>query len=323
MLRLPHFVFLILFLSLEFRVGAKSEDSPRLNQIQMKGTHNSYHLSSNLIPWSVFAYSHAPIQTQLAAQGVRQFEFDIHQCAKDDFCVYHIGIIDSRSSCETLRECLLDIELWSRKNSTHHPIFIMLEPKDRESKSENASYFDSLEKQISEIFPKPRLLIPDDVRKGAKTLRAGLRQFGWPKLDDIRGRVVFVLLDDEGHRDNYVLTARSLQNRLMFTLSAPEREDAAIMRIDNPLKFEDRIRELVSAGFIVRTRADDDLKEFNRGDFSRLNAARNSGAQIISTDIPAQIGENPYFVSLPSGNPSRCNPVLTGPNCKSTQIENL
>src|SRR5262245_16488950 len=49
----------------------------RLNHLQAKGTHNSYHIApeGDLIP--ALEYTHMPLDVQLSSQGVRQFELDV------------------------------------------------------------------------------------------------------------------------------------------------------------------------------------------------------------------------------------------------------
>src|SRR5262245_49967547 len=53
------------------------DDVLRLNHLQAKGTHNSYHIApgSDLIPQ--LEYTHAPLEAQLSNQGVRQIELDV------------------------------------------------------------------------------------------------------------------------------------------------------------------------------------------------------------------------------------------------------
>ena len=60
---------------------------------------------------------------------------------------------------------------------------------------------------------------------------------------------------------------------------------------------------------IVRTRADADSVEPSTGDTTRREAALTGGAQIVSTDYPAQVSTYEYYVEIPGGTPTRCNPV--------------
>jgi hypothetical protein len=81
------------------------------------------------------------------------------------------------------------------------------------------------------------------------------------------------------------------------------------------------IEEWVSAGFIVRTRADDNTDEARTGDISQRDRAFASGAQIISTDYyrpdPRYL-TNPdewkdYSVRFENNAVARLNPV-NGPS---------
>ena len=53
-----------------------------------------------------------------------------------------------------------------------------------------------------------------------------------------------------------------------------------------------------------------------------VEKALEIGAQLISTDFPAKVEEYDYWVEIPDGTPSRCNP-LSAPNyCTPEAIEN-
>jgi hypothetical protein len=47
-----------------------------------------------------------------------------------------------------------------------------------------------------------------------------------------------------------------------------------------------------------------------------------SGAQIISTDYPAPVLANGYVVTIPGGEPSRCNLVTAPPERRAHDVEN-
>ena len=61
------------------------DDVLRFNQIQAKGTHNSYHVAAAEPVATAHAYSHAPLWTQLDAFGVRQLELDLHLTRSGSF----------------------------------------------------------------------------------------------------------------------------------------------------------------------------------------------------------------------------------------------
>jgi hypothetical protein len=61
------------------------------------------------------------------------------------------------------------------------------------------------------------------------------------------------------------------------------------------------------------------------GDETRLRAALESGAQLVSTDFP-EVGmsaryDRDYVVALPEGTVARCNPVIRTRGCRSRKLE--
>ncbi len=137
-----------------------------INQLQVIGSHNSYHQAaqqeiadvlSALAPtfWEELDYSHEPLATQLEEYGIRQFELDVFadpegglyssraalplvglpaesgipELEEPGFKVMHIQDFDFGTSCLTLVACLSEIEEWSSANPSHLPIMIMVETK--------------------------------------------------------------------------------------------------------------------------------------------------------------------------------------------------
>jgi hypothetical protein len=139
-------------------------DSLRLNQVQVVGSHNSYHreLSPNeqkvqqqqsagsVDLW----YSHAPISQQLEDQNVRSLELDLFPdpqgglytyplirkltgqgpltdpaMAKPGIKVMHVPDFDYNTNCDTFVVCLRQVKTWSDQNPDHVPIAINLELK--------------------------------------------------------------------------------------------------------------------------------------------------------------------------------------------------
>ncbi|WP_340696702.1 Ca2+-dependent phosphoinositide-specific phospholipase C [Flavobacterium ginsengisoli] len=73
------------------------------------------------------------------------------------------------------------------------------------------------------------------------------------------------------------------------------------------------IEDLVKKGYIIRTRADSDTKEARANDYSHFEAAKKSGAQIITTDyyLPSIFFNSPYQIKYDDGSYVRNNPVTT------------
>jgi hypothetical protein len=145
------------------------EDEVRLNEIQVLGSHNSYHLRPEPDVRAGIAavagermaleldYEHLPLTEQLEEHGIRQFELDVYAdpdggrfadrpalavlgrptesgepaLAEPGFKVLHQVDVDFRSTCLTLVACLTEIETWSSANPDHEPLMIMIETKQQ------------------------------------------------------------------------------------------------------------------------------------------------------------------------------------------------
>jgi len=146
---------------------AASDGDVRINQIQVIGTHNSYHAgltpgvvkllqSANPTALEGLDYSHSGLEDQFD-HGIRQVELDIYGDAqggrfahpfgatlnaggaaafdpqgvmsKPGFKVLHLQDIDYVSNCQPFIACLQSIRAWSRAHPRHVPIFVLVETK--------------------------------------------------------------------------------------------------------------------------------------------------------------------------------------------------
>ncbi len=293
----------------------------RLNQIQVIGTHNSYHLRPPARDSQAPAkannnragYEHAPLDVQLD-RGVRSFELDLHHM-EDGFHVFHMHLVDNRSSCDLFVECLQTVETWSDAHPGHVPISFLLELKDRKQPQVESvlpidgAALDRLDGKILSVFGRERVLVPDDVRGDTGTLEEAVRSTGWPLLEDVRGKVLFILHEWGANRIRYIKDRPSLEGRMMFVNSRPGNPDAATLVLDHPnINY---ISPLVKQGYLIRTRADAGLAEGRQGDTTRRDLAFASGSHIVSTDFPAGEAHKTtgYVVRFPEGCAARRNPV--------------
>ena len=142
-------------------------------------------------------------------------------------------------------------------------------------------------------------------------------------LEESRGKAVFVLLAGGETRDIYVDSHPGLSGARMFTLSDESSSEAAIFSLTDPLGDGEEITRMVSDGYIVRSRADSGGEEADNNDTARRDAALAVGAHSISTDYPAQVEGIDYWVEIPDGTPSRCNPISAPEWCTSSDLESL
>ncbi len=152
-------------------------------------------------------------------------------------------------------------------------------------------------------------------------MREAITTSGWPKLGQTRGKVLFFIDESGKFRDGYTRGGQNLDGRLMFVDSEPDAPYAATFVLNDPIGDASAIQAAVDAGFLVRTRADSDVEEPAAGDTTRREAALASGAQIVSTDFPAKVEAFDYFVEIPGGTPSRCNPRTAPSECTADAIE--
>ena len=319
-----HHLTLALLLALTAPLLSQNK-SMRLNQIQVIGSHNSYHLeptspivrlfTMGRIEWK---YSHRPLEEQFQELGVRQIELDIwpdpdggryaspygagrgvviEELTKPGFKVLHVPDIDYRTTVPTLRVALEQLREWSRANPRHLPILVLFEVKSDvipdplklgfvRPPAITAEDLDELDEEIRAALPAEMLITPDDIRKNSKTLKQALARRGWPKLDDARGKILCAL-DNPGREKRLYLDGHpSLRGRVMFVDSRPGDDYAAFAKINGPVGNVERIQKLVKAGLLVRTRADAHTREAHANDTSRRDAALQSGAHFISTDFP-------------------------------------
>ena len=146
---------------------AASDGDVHINQIQVIGSHNSYHAgltpgvaklikAQNPKAFDELDYSHAALTVQLD-HGIRQVELDIYADAKGGryahpfganfspggqaafdpdgvmkkpgFKVMHLQDLDYISNCQPFIACLSELRAWSRAHPDHTPLFVLVETK--------------------------------------------------------------------------------------------------------------------------------------------------------------------------------------------------
>jgi hypothetical protein len=296
-------------------------------------------------------YSHAPISQQLEDQNVRSLELDLFPdpqgglytyplirkltgqgpltdsaMAKPGIKVMHIPDFDYNTNCDTFVVCLQQVKTWSDQNPDHVPIAINLELKQSDpavvaaggvvAPPWDAANLDSVDTEIRSVFPENEVLTPDDVRKPGLTLEQSVLAKGWPKLNSVRGQVMFYF-DNGGPgeiRDTYTAGKPNLEGRAVFTRGPEGAPDAAVTEVNDPRGTgQAEIQRLVKKGYLVRTRSDEPMATIRDRDYTRLGIALASGAQWVTTDFPvagmAARYDSDFVAKLPGHTPVRCNPV--------------
>lgn len=303
------------------------DEAMALNQIQVIGSHNSYHISNfdqiaDVSPLAVaLDYTHQPLTRQLDG-GLRSLELDVWLQDDGELHVLHFPGFDPISVCDLFTACLTEVHDWSTAHPDHVPLGILVEVKAT-AEELGAHGVDQIDDDIRSVFGEGSLITPDDVRGDRATLADAVPN-GWPTLAEARGRVMFAMDNEDAVRDLYTEGRPSLQGRVLFTSSARGRPDAAFIKLNDPVVDRDKIRRLVAAGYIVRTRADSDVLGAVNGDTVGRRRAFASGSQWVSTDFPATeppARSSGYTVEFPGGGFTRCNVVNAPDRCAGAALE--
>jgi len=285
-------------------------DRASFASLRYLATHNSYRRSSDALRlfyiglveplWPAkLAYSHPSLTVQLDS-GIRSLELDVRAREKG-FALAHVPLVDDRTDEPDFALALEELAIWSGRNPGHVPLVLILELKDDYSfldpslKKWDAPALDRLDAALRAGLG-PKLLSPDELRGEAWTL--ALLERGWPRLGDIRGRIIVVLHEDETLRRLYTEGRPSLEGRAMLDCAPPGSPDEAVAILNDPVGDAPEITARSARGVLVRTRADADLERSSE----LLVAALASGARIVSTDFPpGRPASDGYVAALPGG----------------------
>ncbi|MEJ7585097.1 MAG: Ca2+-dependent phosphoinositide-specific phospholipase C, partial [Acidimicrobiales bacterium] len=212
-------------------------------------------------------YTHAPLTEQLEDQKVRVLELDVYvdtaggryddpvfrrqaglgpydepAMSEPGIKVFHEQDIDYHSRCVTLELCLTEIRTWSDEHPEHVPLAINIQfrdgpivfavPDQAIPEKWDTAQLDALDAEITDVFPRERIITPDDVRGGLPTLAAAVEAGQWPTLGESRGKVIFLMINPEPYRTLYLQGHDGLRGRVLFTNAAPGQPDAAYFGID-------------------------------------------------------------------------------------------
>lgn len=268
-----------------------------------------------------FDYTHPPLEEQFDEYGVRGIELDIYydpngglfynrlanilipepvesgipELLEPGFKVLHVPDLDYMTHYYTFKQALQALKTWSDAHPTHLPIFVNVETKTEglndyvtvvgaiEPLPFTPQAANGLDQEVKAIFGDElqNVITPDKIRGNYATLNQAVKANNWLTLKEARGKVVFII---NGNYDFYIDQHPSFAGRAMFAYANPDTPECAFIIANNPIGSQTEIEQWVADNYIVRTRTDSDTYEARNGDYSAMNAAFASGAQIISTD---------------------------------------
>lgn len=323
-------------------------------------------LPESLSPYAL-DYTHENLTTQLGDYNMRNLELDVYydpngglfynrgaldwvnepiasnepELLQPGYKILHIPDIDYMTHNLTFKSALQEVKNWSDAHPYHFPIFINVETK-LEAITDmvpglvgfthplpyDEAAAQALDQEIKDIFGQDlgRVIDPGDIKGNYSTLREAALAGNWPTLADARGKVCFIM--QGAAETSYKAGHPSLQGRAMFVYADANSAEAAFVIKNDPISGFNAIQGLVTQGFMVRTRSDDGTDEARTGNYTKMNAAFNSGAQIVSTDYykpdaraDTSAAWSDFKVVLPGGGAARINPVSSPDNTSIPNIE--
>ena len=300
-------------------------------------------------------YIHLPLTQQLVDYKIRGLELDVWSdptggryynrgaysllgldqashlefMNKPGFKIIHIPDFDFNPTNYTFVDALTEIKAWSDTHPNHLPLFINVETEVQtvgdminlsnlvHAASFDAAAADALDAEVKSVFGANlnNVITPDMVRGNYATLNLAATSGGWPTLAAARGKVVFII-DPDGNSGNVYKSGHpSLQGRAMFVYSDAGQDEAAFVKMNDPVGSFTQIQQAVKQGYIVRTMSDDATIEARAGDYSRMHTAFASFAQIVSTDYykadyrAGTPGWSNYHVQLPGAGVGRVDSI--------------
>jgi hypothetical protein len=246
----------------------------------------------------------------IKSKGIEPLPYDTaNKLQAPGLKLFHAQDIDFRSHHLLFTDALMELLTWSNAHPDHSPIFILINAKDSPIPGMlaplpfTATALDSIDMEIRSVLPLEKLITPELVIGKNKSLESAILGQGWPDLDKVKGRFLFVLDENEVKINRYLEKHPNL-NDASFFVNVPEgNPNAGFMVINDPIGGFEKIRDMVAKGYMVRTRADSDTKQARANDYRQFEKAKASGAQVISTDYyyPSQLFESTYQVSFENG----------------------
>jgi hypothetical protein len=210
--------------------------------------------------------------------------------------VYHVRDHDFRSTCIEFSDCLSHLADWSKGNPEHLPIIIYLEAKsnggaglsltaDGLVEGEQGSVFgldqwQRVESDAVEVLGRDAVFKPGEIIRDGLSLRQSITEYGWPYVDDLQGRFIFIVAGEDESKDAYA----NIPDPLFFTFRPMYHPDASfIIEFD---AFSRNIERILESGLIACTYADYMLVEGRDNNLAKRERLFDAGAQMISTDFP-------------------------------------
>ena len=178
----------------------RSDTSPtplRLNQVQVLGSHNSYHVAPTVAPYTgrrgVAVHATTRCDVQFESEGIRQIELDVY-VDPTGIRVLHVPDVDFGTTCSRCVDCLQADQGVVRRapeaHADHDPDRAQrhgLRAARRRSCRGTDPRWTSSTPRSARCSARSDVLTPDDVRGHRATLAEAITKDGWPTIDSRAG----------------------------------------------------------------------------------------------------------------------------------------
>ena len=241
----------------------------RYNQVRQKSSHNSYDKDEGL--YDQFLY-----------WRIRSMEIDIHngktgrQSLTGNWYVYHIDIIEPGTTVDKLSNAMTVFQGLQLAVPDHEVATVFIDLKDDFDSTHTIEDLD----QMLLFLGRDRVFTPGDLSPSSNDLQGAVAG-GWPRLEDLRGKFIFVLTgggvsSSTDKLNDYVSNGATANQRAAFI--APEISTTADITAKNYVVFFNlQMSQASSLGPQV----------FSQGFVSRVFSANSQGDW--STAVSGQV----------------------------------
>lgn len=219
------FAILLMFVPLGWTLAG-----PRYNEVRQKSAHNSFQKMESVLD-------------QMVYHRIRSLEFDFHNSKatrsslKGDWYVYHINVVDANTSCDRLSDCLKLLRAFHDATPGHEPVTVWLDIKTDWRSGQNPAELDAL---LNARIGRDNIYAPRELSDGCagqSQLRSVVRDAacGWPLLEDLRGKFLFVLTGSDSRLYAYSGSDATADSRSAFI--APGLSSAAQVGVRSYVVF--------------------------------------------------------------------------------------
>lgn len=164
-------------------------------------------------PHNTYERAHFARLTDALDAGHRVIELDVYD--QGNLVVKHNpGDSNTGNNCRggaggTLRDCLRDIRQWNDAHTQNRPLVVQLDLKTDDLIGGWGSYWqEQLNVAVlAELNANGRLYKPNDlyVWSGASSIRQGVAQKGWPTINELRGKIIVLMMGGPLGRKNQMM----------------------------------------------------------------------------------------------------------------------